>query len=43
MWIELEGRSELVPALISGVIEKVLIGGQRWKFQGLQANPLKQY
>ncbi|MGC8999154.1 MAG: aspartyl protease family protein [Candidatus Bathyarchaeia archaeon] len=40
VWIELEGRSEVVPALISDVIDKVLIGVTTLEVLGLQVDPL---
>jgi clan AA aspartic protease len=38
--LELEGREELVPALISDVIDKVLIGVTALEVLGLQVDPL---
>ncbi|MBS7610484.1 aspartyl protease family protein [Candidatus Bathyarchaeota archaeon] len=40
IWIELEGRSEIVPALISDIIDKVLIGVTTLEVLGLQVDPL---
>lgn len=40
IWIELEGRGEVVPALISDVIDKVLIGVTALEVLGLQVDPL---
>ncbi|MEM1581390.1 MAG: aspartyl protease family protein [candidate division WOR-3 bacterium] len=40
IWIELEGRSEVVPALISDIIDKVLIGVTTLEVLGLQVDPL---
>lgn len=40
IWIELEGRGEVVPALISDVIDKVLIGVTTLEVLGLQVDPL---
>ncbi len=38
--IELEGRSEIVPVLISDIIDKVLIGVTTLEVLGLQVDPL---
>ena len=38
--LELEGREEIVPALISDVIDKVLIGVTVLEVLGLQVDPL---
>ena len=38
--LELEGREEIVPALISDVIDKVLIGVTALEVLGLQVDPL---
>jgi clan AA aspartic protease len=38
--LELEGREEIVPALISDVIDKVLIGMTALEVLGLQVDPL---
>jgi Predicted aspartyl protease len=38
--LELEGREELLPALISDVIDKVLIGVTALEVLGLQVDPL---
>ncbi len=40
IWIEIEGREEIVPALISDVIDKVLIGVTTLEVLGLQVDPL---
>lgn len=40
VWIELEGRSEVVPVLISDVIDKVLIGVTTLEILGLRVDPL---
>ena len=40
IWIELEGRSEIVPALISDVIDKILIGVTALEVLGLQVDSL---
>ncbi len=40
IWIELEGRSEVVPVLISDVIDKVLIGATTLEVLGLRVDPL---
>jgi len=40
IWIELEGREEVVPALISDVIDKVLIGVTALEVLGLQVDPI---
>jgi predicted aspartyl protease len=40
VWIELEGRSEVVPTLISDVIDKVLIGVTTLEILGLQVDLL---
>ncbi|MEM2894160.1 MAG: retroviral-like aspartic protease family protein [Candidatus Bathyarchaeia archaeon] len=40
IWIELEGKGEVVPALISDVIDKVLIGITALEVLGLQVDPL---
>lgn len=40
IWIELEGKSEVVPALISDLIDKVLIGVTALEVLGLQVDPL---
>lgn len=39
VWIELEGKSEVVPALISDLIDKVLIGVTALEVLGLQVDP----
>lgn len=40
IWIELEGRSEIVLVLASDVVDKVLIGKTTLEVQGLQVDPL---
>lgn len=40
IWIELEGKNEIVPALISDLIDKVLIGITALEVLGLQVDPL---
>ena len=40
IWIEIEGRGEIVPALISDVIDKVLIGVTTLEVLGLQVDPV---
>ena len=40
IWIELEGEGEVVPALISDIIDKVLIGVTALEVLGLQVDPL---
>ncbi|MEM2593496.1 MAG: aspartyl protease family protein [Candidatus Bathyarchaeia archaeon] len=40
VWIELEGKSEVMPALISDLIDKVLIGITALEVLGLQVDPL---
>ncbi|MEM2210235.1 MAG: aspartyl protease family protein [Nitrososphaerales archaeon] len=40
IWIELEGRSEIVPILVSDIIDKVLIGTTTLEILGLQVDPL---
>lgn len=40
IWIELEGKSEIMPALISDLIDKVLIGVTALEALGLQIDPL---
>lgn len=40
IWMELEGRSEIVPALISNIIDKVLIGVVALEALGLQVDPI---
>ena len=39
IWIELEGRGEIVPVLISDIIDKVLTGITTLKVLGLQVDP----
>lgn len=41
IWVEIEGKSELVPALISEVISRVLIGVTTLEVLGLQVDPLR--
>ncbi|ABW02606.1 aspartyl protease family protein [Caldivirga maquilingensis] len=40
VWVELEGRGEVIPALISGIIDKVLIGVTTLEVLGLQVDPV---
>jgi len=40
IWIELEGRGEVVPALVSDVVDKVLIGVTTLEVLGLQVDPI---
>lgn len=40
IWIELKGREEIVPALISDIIDKVLIGVTTLEVLGLKVDPL---
>jgi len=40
IWIELEGREEVVPAVISDVIDKVLVGVTALEVLGLQVDPV---
>jgi len=40
IWIELEGREEVVPAAISDVIDKVLVGVTALEVLGLQVDPV---
>lgn len=40
IWVELEGRGEVVPALISDVVDKVLIGVTALEVLGLQVDPV---
>jgi len=40
VWLELEGREDIVPAVISDVIDKVLIGVTALEILGLQVDPM---
>jgi len=40
IWIEIEGKEETVPALISDIIDKVLIGVTTLEVLGLKVDPL---
>jgi len=40
VWIEIMGRSEVVPVLISDTIDKVLIGVTTLEVLGLQVDPI---
>jgi len=40
IWIELEGREDVVPAVISDIIDKVLIGVTTLEVLGLQVDPV---
>ncbi|MFZ8850190.1 MAG: aspartyl protease, partial [Thermoproteota archaeon] len=40
-WLELEGKSEIIPVLISDTIDKVLIGVTTLEILGLQVDPIE--
>jgi clan AA aspartic protease len=40
-WLELEGKNEMIPVLISDTIDKVLIGVTTLEILGLQADPIE--
>ncbi|MEM4417040.1 MAG: aspartyl protease family protein [Nitrososphaerota archaeon] len=40
LWIELEGKEDIVPILISDIIDKVLIGVTTLEILGLQVDPI---
>ena len=40
VWIEIMGRSEIVPVLVSDTIDKVLIGVTTLEVLGLQVDPI---
>jgi len=40
IWIELEGREEVVSALVSDIVDKVLIGVTTLEVLGLQVDPV---
>ena len=40
VWIEIEGRSEIVPVLVSDIIDRVLIGVTTLEVLGLQVDPV---
>jgi len=40
IWIEIEGREEVMPVLISDIIDKVLVGVTTLEILGLQVDPL---
>jgi predicted aspartyl protease len=40
-WLELEGKSEIIPLLISDTINKVLIGVTTLEILGLQVDPIE--
>lgn len=40
VWLELEGREEIVPAVISNIVDKVLIGVIAMEILGLQVDPI---
>jgi len=40
IWIELEGREDVVPAVISDIVDKVLIGVTTLEVLGLQVDPI---
>jgi len=40
IWIELEGREDIVPAVISDIVDRVLIGVTALEVLGLQVDPV---
>ena len=40
VWIELEGREDIVPAVISDIVDRVLIGVTALEVLGLQVDPV---
>lgn len=40
IWIELEGRGDIIPAAVSNIIDKVLIGVTALEILGLQVDPI---
>jgi len=40
-WLELEGKNEIIPVLISDTIDKVLIGVTTLEILGLQVDPIE--
>jgi predicted aspartyl protease len=40
-WLELEGKNEMIPVLISDTIDKVLIGVTTLEILGLQVDPIE--
>jgi len=40
IWVELEDREDIVPAVISDIIDKVLIGVTTLEVLGLQVGPV---
>ncbi|MGQ9543477.1 MAG: retroviral-like aspartic protease family protein [Candidatus Bathyarchaeia archaeon] len=40
IWIEIEGREEVVPALMSDLIDKILLGVTTLEILGLRVDPL---
>jgi len=42
VWIEIMGRSEIVPVLVSDIIDKVLIGVTTLEVLGLQIDPITE-
>lgn len=40
MWIEIHGRQDIVPVIISDIIDKVLIGVTTLEILGLQVDPI---
>jgi aspartyl protease family protein len=40
-WLELEGKSEIIPVLISDTMDKVLIGVTTLEILGLQVDPIE--
>ncbi|ADN50834.1 hypothetical protein [Vulcanisaeta distributa] len=39
-WVEIEGRGEIVPVLVSGIIDKVLIGVTTLEVLELEVDPV---
>ncbi|MEM1730851.1 MAG: aspartyl protease family protein [Ignisphaera sp.] len=39
-WIEIEGRGDVIPVLVSDVIDKLLIGATTLEILGLQVDPI---
>lgn len=39
-WIEIMGKSEIIPVLVSDIIDKVLIGVTTLEILGLQVDPI---
>jgi len=40
IWVELEGRGDIVPAVISDIVDRVLIGITTLEVLGLQVDPV---